>query len=72
MRPEIGMTVRVKDKLSYIEEGLIGVIEDIHIDPNPHYSYADVRFADVRFAPEIRTTTFSIYLRYLQYKKESI
>jgi hypothetical protein len=65
MRPEIGMTVRVKDTYEVTSmRGTIGIIETIiRRDPNPVYHYAGVKFA-----PEI---TDYIYLRLLQYKVDN-
>jgi hypothetical protein len=68
MRPEIGMTVRIKDTYEVASmRGTIGIIETIsREDPNPVYHYAGVKFA-----PEITEYTSYIYLRLLQYKVDN-
>ena len=66
MRPEIGMTVRVKDTYEVVSvRGTIGIIETIsREDPNPVYHYASVKF-------ELEGTAYYIYLRSLQYKVDN-
>lgn len=66
MKPEVGMTVRVKETYEIQGyRGAIGIIETIHINtftPIPSY-------AGVRFARKLTPNVYYIYFTKLQYKK---
>lgn len=69
MRPFIGMTVRTKMRFieydNIIPEGSVATIVVLHLgDRNPYYHYVSVRFA-----PEICSSNYGVYLRHLQFKK---